>query len=459
MSTLIKNGVIVTAEDIYKGDIYVEDEIITEIGLNIPKKADVVIDAEGKYVIPGGIDIHTHLNIHVGEVTASDDFYTGTVAAACGGTTCIVDHMGFGPKDCDLMHQVKVYHGYADGKAVIDYGFHGVIQHIDDNRLEELKKLVIEEGIPSSKMYLTYDFRLSDYEALRLLKRQKELGGITAVHCENNDSIKYLKEYFIKQGKTQPIYHALSRPTEVEGEAVNRMINLAKIAGDAPLYIVHLSTEIGLEYIKMARDRGQMVYAETCPQYLFLTEDKLRQPDGLKYIFSPPLRKEKDSTALWSGIKDGYIQTVATDHCPFFYKGEKQFGKDSFADCPNGGPGIEERIPLMFSEGVVKGRISINKFVDICSTAPAKISGLYPKKGHIAVGSDADMVLIDANKEVTITKDILHENVDYTMYEGFKVKGYPVLTMVRGEIIARNGQFVGKKGYGKFIKRHKINQL
>lgn len=459
MSTLIKNGTIVTADDIYRGDVYIEDEIIKEIGLNICKRADVVIDAKGKYVIPGGIDIHTHLNIHVGKVTASDDFYTGTVAAACGGTTCIVDHMGFGPKDCDLMHQVKVYHKYADGKAVIDYGFHGVIQNINDNRLEELKKLLEEEGIPSSKMYLTYDFKLSDYEALRLLARQKELGGITAVHCENNDSIKYLKEYFIKQGKIQPIYHALSRPAEVEGEAINRMINLAKIAGDAPLYIVHLSTEIGLEYIKMARDRGQMVYAETCPQYLLLTEDKLRQPDGLKYIFSPPLRRERDTAALWSGIKDGYIQTIATDHCPFFYKGEKQLGKDNFADCPNGGPGIEERIPLIFSEGVVKGRIGINKFVDVCSTAPAKLSGLYPRKGHIAVGSDADIVLIDPDKEVTMTRDILHENVDYTMYEGFKVRGYPVLTMVRGEIIVQDNKFIGKKGYGKFIKRHRITHL
>lgn len=457
MSIVIKGGIIVTAGDTYNADILIDNGIIKEIGANIASGNHEVIDAKGKYVIPGGVDVHTHLNLDVGIAVAKDDFYTGTVAAACGGTTTIVDHMGFGPKNCNLKHQVDVYHGYADGKAVIDYSFHGVIQHINEDILEEMKYIVDNEGIPSFKVYLTYGFKLSDQEVLKTLLRLKELGGITTVHPENDAAVNYLRNYYSKSGMLSPIYHALSRPPECEAEAINKMINLAAIAGNAPLYIVHLSCGLGLDYIKMASERGQKVYAETCPQYLLLDEEKYKEPnnEGLKYIMSPPLRKKQDQEKLWKGIKDGYIQTVATDHCPFDFNGEKQLGKDDFTKCPNGAPGIETRIPLLYSEGVAKGRISINKFVEVTATNPSKIFGLYPKKGTIAIGSDADIVLIDPNKEVTLSKELLHENVDYTPYEGMKLNGYPVLTLVRGKIVAKDNKFVGRKGYGKFIKRQK----
>ena len=458
MSLLIKNGAIVTASDIYKGDIFIENEIIKEIGLNINKIADEVIDANGKYVIPGGVDIHTHFNLHVGNTIANDDFYTGTIAAACGGTTTIVDHMGFGPVGCNLKHQINVYHKYADENAVVDYGFHGVIQHVDDEIINEMKEIIDDYGIQSFKGYLTYDYRIDDDKMIRVFERLKELGGITTIHCENHGSIQYLRKKFVDEGLKSPQYHPLSRPVEAEAEAVNRMIKLAKIVNYEGLYVVHLSTKDGLEYIKNARECGQNVYAETCPQYLLLDESKyeLENNEGLKYIMSPPLRSTENCEALWKGIKDGYIETIATDHCPFSFNRDKQLGKEDFTKCPNGAPGVEERIPLIFSEGVMKNRISINKFVEVCCTNPAKIFGLYPKKGTIAVGSDADITIIDPNKEVVLTTDKLHSNVDYTAYEGFKLKGYPIFTILRGKIISKDGEFVGGKGYGKYQKRNTI---
>ncbi|MDF2503359.1 dihydropyrimidinase [Clostridium sp.] len=455
MNTLIKNGNIIAEDKQFIGDIFIEDGIISEIGININKDADEIIDASNKIVVPGAIDAHTHLNIHMGDIVAKDDFYTGTVAAACGGTTTIVDHMGFGPKGCNLHHQLGVYHGYARNNSVIDYSFHGVIQHVDDNILNEMEEMVKEEGIASFKIYLTYDNKVSDEEALKVLIRLKELGAITTVHCENDGVINYLRNLFVKEGKTQPIYHALSRPEESEAEAVNRMISLATVAGDAPLYIVHVSCEKSMEHIVKAQQEGKNVMAETCPQYLFLDEDKYREKNlqGLKYIMSPPLRKKENQGLLWNNIVNKNIQVVATDHCPFDFNGDKQRGKDDFTKCPNGGPGIETRIPLMFSEGVMKGKINIRDFVDIVSTNPSKIFGLYPKKGVIREGSDADIVIIDKNKEFTLSKAMLHENVDYTPYEGIRLKGYPVLTMVRGKVIVVDNVFIGKKGYGEFIKR------
>ncbi|NFH68876.1 dihydropyrimidinase [Clostridium botulinum] len=459
MSLLIKNGTVITSSDIYNGDIYIKDGIIREIGTNLIREADEIVDAEGKYVIPGGVDAHTHLNLDVGVSVANDDFYTGTVAAACGGTTTVVDHMGFGPKGCNLKYQVDVYHGYADDKAVIDYSFHGVVQHVNDSIIDEMKKIVDEEGIPSFKVYLTYDYMIDDKGVLKILNRLKELQGIMTVHCENDGSIKLLKENYIRKGLISPLYHCLSRPVETEAEAVNRMINMESIVKDAPLYIVHLSSELGLDYVKMARERGQRIYSETCPQYLVLDESKYNLPnnESLKYVISPPLRSKRDIEKLWKGINDGYIQTIASDHCPFSFKEDKQKGKDDFTKCPNGAPGIEERIPLIFSEGVMNGRISINKFVDLCCTKPAKIFGLYPKKGTIQVGSDGDIVIIDPQKEVIMSNSNLHSNVDYSAYEGIKVKGYPIMTISRGKIIVRDNKFIGKKGYGKFIKRSKVN--
>ncbi|GAA0121820.1 dihydropyrimidinase [Clostridium faecium] len=459
MATLIKNGIIVTSGDIFKGDIYIENGIITKIGMNLTEEADEIVDANGKYVIPGGVDVHTHLNLDVGIAVATDDFYTGTVAAACGGTTTIVDHLAFGPKGCSLHHQVNLYHKYAKGNAVIDYGFHGVIQHVNDVILEELQELY-DEGITSNKVYLTYDYKLSDLEVFKVLKKSKEIGIITTVHPENNDVVNYLREYYSNNGLTAPIYHSKSRPVYCEGEAINRMLNIAKMAGDSPLYIVHLSCKLGLDYIKMAIDNGQKnIFTETCPQYLFLDESKYNDEnnEGLKYIASPPLREKSNQDALWKGIQEGYIQVIATDHCPFNFNIEKQLGKEDFTKCPGGVPGIETRIPLIFSEGVMKKRISLNKFVDLVSTKPAKIFGLYPKKGTIAIGSHGDVVIIDPNKKVKITKSMLHENVDYTPYEGFELEGYPIMTISRGKIIVKDNEFIGEKGYGQFLKREKTD--
>ncbi len=458
MKTLIKCGTVVLEDEVILGDVLIEDGKIVRIEEKINDVVDRVIDAEGKIVLPGGIDGHTHFNLHVGSNVTSDDFTTGTIAAAFGGNTAIVDHMGFGPKGCDLHHQAGVYHGYADGKCVIDYGFHGVVQEVDADILEEMASMA-DDGHPSFKIYLTYDYKVEDAEALKVMKRLKDVGGITTVHCENDAAINYLRRKFVGEGKCAPKYHALSRPESCENESVLRMITLAEAAGDAPLYIVHVSSARSAQLIKEARARGQHVFGETCPQYLFLDETSYELPgdEGLKYIMSPPLRDKSNQEKLWNYIKDGTLQVVATDHCTFNYHGSKELGRDNFTLCPNGGPGVETRVPLVFSEGVAKGRINLVKFARIISTNPARLFGLYPKKGALRPGSDADIMLIDPHKEVTITKSLLHENVDYTPYEGFKVTGWPVMTMVRGQVVVENGKLMQEPGYGEFQKRGRID--
>lgn len=462
---LIKNALIATASDVYKGDIYIKDSVISQIGENLVienEEKEEIIDAKGNYVIPGGIDVHTHFSLDVGIAVSNDDFRTGTIAAACGGTTSIVDHIGQGPVGSTLRSRIEHYHGLAEGKAVIDYSFHGVIAYdTDEQKLKDMKEL-IEEGIESYKIYMTYGQRIDDEGAIKVLKTAKENNAIVSVHPENHDTIEFLKKYYVENGMTSPIYHAKSRPEECEAEAINRIINIAHLLGDAPIYIVHLSSNMGLDYVKMARERGQKnIFVETCTQYLVLDEELYKLPgtEGLKYVMSPPLRNKANQEKLWQGIKNGDIQVVATDHCPFSYEKEKvPMGKDNFAKCPNGAPGVEARMPVLFSEGVMKGRISINKFVEVTSTNPAKICGMYPKKGSIAVGSDADLVIIDKDRKVTITKDLFHENVDYTSYEGIELQGYPIMTIVRGKVIVRENKFVGDEGYGEFIKRYKNDE-
>ena len=337
-----------------------------------------------------------------------------------------------------------------------DYGIHGVFQDINEDILKETE-VMMEDGVSSFKMYLTYDYKLEDADALKVLQKLKEIGGITTVHCENDAIIHYLRDKFVSEGKKEAKYHPQSRPPYCEVEAVDRMIALAKAAGKAPLYIVHVSAKESVDLIREARKAGDTVFGETCPQYLVLDESRYDDPEeGLKFILSPPLRAKEHQAAIWEGIKDGTLQVIATDHCSFDYHGDKQNGKDDFTKCPNGAPGVETRMPIVFSEGVSKGRMSLNKFAAVTSTNPAKIFGMYPKKGVLAVGSDADIVLMNPDMEVTITKNILHENVDYTPYEGIKVKGWPVMTMVRGQVVVENERLQVPLGFGRYIYRKPV---
>ena len=407
MKTVIKNGMVVTSGSSFPADILIEGEKIQSIGTIgkelYEQEEDVqIIDAAGKYVFPGAVDVHTHMDLDVGISRAVDDFYDGTVAAACGGTTSIVDHMAFGPAGIPLHYMFHEYEKLAGGKAVIDYGFHGTMQHLDDDILAELETMMAD-GIPSVKLYMTYNYKMNDAEILQTLRKMKEIHGITAFHCENHEVTEFLKKENREKGNLAPIYHAKSRPNAVEAEAVERVLRLARMAGDAPVYIVHLSCKESLEAVRVARKEGQKnIFVETCPQYLTLTEERYLDEDGLKYIMSPPLRTQEDCDALWEGIADGSIQVVATDHCPFNYAKEKQMGKDDFTCCPNGAPGVEERFSILFSEGVKKGRITLQKLVQVACTNPCRIYGLAPEKGDIFPGADADLIILDPEKNYVV---------------------------------------------------------
>lgn len=449
---LIRNATVATSENVFAGDVLAEDGVVAALGPDLAADAAIVMDAGGKFLLPGGVDAHTHFDLDTGAARASDDFYTGSVAAACGGTTTIIDHMGFGPKGCDLFHQARVYRRLAE-RCVVDYGFHGVIQSVDGKTLDDMERLRDEEGISSLKVYLTYGFKLDDGDIFRVLRRARELGLVICAHCENNGVIDVLRREMKAQGHTAPRYHPLSRPPDTEAEAVGRFLALAAMAGEPRTYVVHLSTRLGLNAIRAVRERGQKnVLAETCPQYLFLNDTRYDDPDeGLKYIMSPPLRKPADQEALWEGLRREDIDTVGTDHCPFFFSTQKR-GHD-FTDCPGGAPGVELRMALLFSEGFMKGRMSLPQVVRACSTRPAEIFGIAPRKGDIRPGADADFVLIDPGAEWTVHRNRLHENVDYTPYEGMRLRGMPVATYSRGELVAENGRFLGAAGRGKYLRR------
>ncbi len=456
MRTLIKNGTIVTAVDQYTGDVLVEDEKIAVIGmaLDIPAaNLDKVIDAAGKYVLPGGIDVHTHMDMPFGGATSADDFETGTRAAAFGGTTTIVD-FAIQYRGQTLHHAWEEWAKKAEGKAVVDYAFHMIITDLNDQVELEMDALV-KQGITSFKMFMAYPgvFMSDDGSIFKALLRTGKNGGTICMHAENGGVIDVLVQRALAEGKTAPKYHALTRPARAEAEATHRAIALAEMA-DVPIYIVHLSAAEALEMVTEARDRGLPAFAETCPQYLFLSYDDYEEPDfgGSKYVMSPPLRDRAKQDQLWRGLAFNDLQCISTDHCPFCMK-EKRLGENDFSKIPNGAPGVETRMSLVYDGGVRPGRISLNRFVELTSTSPAKIFGLFPRKGTIAPGSDADIVVFDPNRTITLAAKTLHMNCDYNPYEGRQVTGATDTVLSRGRLVIENGAFVGHKGAGSFLKR------
>ena len=458
MNTLIKNGRIVTAVDDYKADILIEGSVVSLIGAKLDIDADKVIDARGRLVIPGGIDPHTHMDLPFGGTSSSDDFQTGTIAAAHGGTTTIID-FAVQSKGQALAAAVDVWHGKASGKAAIDYGFHLICTDLPDQRLPEMKALV-REGISSFKLFMAYPgvFLVDDGTIFKAMTVASEAGGLICMHAENGVVIDVLVKKALAEGKTAPKYHALTRPTKAEGEGAGRAIALAEMAG-APVYIVHLSCNDALKKVVEARDAGLPAYAETCPQYLFLDYTDYEKPgfEGAKYVMTPPLRPKENQAHLWRGLQFNDLQVVSTDHCPFCFKEQKELGREDFSKIPNGGPGVEHRMSLIYNGGVVGGKISVNRFVEVTSTSAAKIFGLFPKKGTIAVGSDADIVIFDPEEEMTISVKNHHMNVDYSAYEGFKVRGVTKTVLSRGKVVIDEGKFVGKAGDGQFLKRGLFN--
>lgn len=454
MKTLIANGTIVSPEAVREADILLENGRVSAIGTGLAADGAQVVDARDRLVIPGGVDAHTHITLDADAALGTDVFFTGTIPAVMGGTTTIIDHMAFAPGR-PLREQFALYQELAEQQAVADYGFHGVVQTVDEQTFADLAFLA-EQGCTSVKAYMTYACRLTDDELLRLLRATRELGLLLAVHAENHEQSESLREGFLREGKGAPQWHARSRPAECEAEAVARLLHLASRAGDAPVYIVHLSTAAGLEAIRAARASGQQnVFAETCPQYLVLTEERYADPvQGLRYIMSPPLRSAVDVEALWEGIADGYIQTVATDHCAFTLN-QKMRGLHDFSRCPGGIPGLEERLALLFSEGVAKGRISLGRFVEIVSAAPAQLFGLWPRKGALAPGSDADVVIFDPRAEYVLRSTHLHGPGDYSAYDGMRLTGRVEAVFLRGNKVAYQGAFAAQRGCGRYLRRER----
>jgi len=462
MSVLIKNGRIITAVDDYYADIYIEGETISQIGTALEVQADTVFDASNRLVLPGGIDSHTHMDMPFGGTNSADDFESGTIAAAHGGTTTIVD-FAIQSKGESTMAGLDTWHGKAEGKATIDYSFHMIVTDMPVERLPEMDRLV-DEGITSYKLFMAYPGLLyvDDGVLYRAFRRAGDNGTRICMHAENGIVIDEIIREAVEDGKLEPKWHALTRPTRMEAEGVHRSIAIAEVA-NVPLYIVHLSCSDALDEVKRARARGVDVMAETCPQYLFLDLDYYDRPnfEGAKWVMTPALREKWNQDVLWDGLKLGHLANVATDHCPFCFSGQKELGRDSFTAIPNGAPGVENRMSLMFHGGVVQGRISLNRFVELTSTAAAKTFGMFPKKGTIAVGSDADIVIFDPEKKQTISidnPDTHHMRVDYSAYEGFEVQGWSETVLSRGRVIVDKGS-LSTQGGGQFIKRARCGEL
>ena len=457
MKTLIQGGHIVTAVDSYVADILVDGSTVALIGRELQSivgSVDKTIDAGGKLVIPGGIDPHTHLDLPFGGTSSSDDFETGTRAAAIGGTTTIID-FAVQYHGQALNQALDVWFAKAEGKASIDYGFHLIVTDLPDQRLPELHSL-IDQGVSSFKLFMAYPgvFLVDDGTIFKAMTAAGERGGLICMHAENGVVIDVLVKRALAEGKTAPKYHALTRPTRAEAEGVHRAIAIAEMA-NSPVYIVHLSCYDALKEVQAARDLGLPAFAETCPQYLFLDYSLYEQQDfeGAKYVMTPPLRDKSNQEQLWKGLRGNDLQVISTDHCPFCFKEQKELGRGDFSKIPNGGPGVENRMSLIYDGGVAQKRISLNRFVELTSTAAAKIFGMFPRKGTIAVGSDADIVIFDPNREQTISAATHHMRVDYSAYEGRKVRGVTETVLSRGQVIVENGVFKGKAGAGRFLKR------
>jgi len=456
MDTVIRNGTIVTASETYQADLGIEGGRIRVVGKGL--EGDKVIDAGGHYVFPGGVDIHTHLELPVGGTISSDDFVTGTIAAACGGTTTIIDFAD--QERAHSLHEaLEARLERAEGRAVIDFGLHVAITDATEAVLEEEMAELVDEGITSFKLYLAYPGRymIDDDSLFRILLKTREIGALALVHAENGHVVDYLTKEYLSAGKTSPVWHARSRPPEAEAEATGRALSLAAIA-EAPVYIVHVTCTDSLHRVKEARRREWMAFAETCTPYLLFSDLEYERPgfEGAKYVVSPPLREKADQEALWGALSNGDLQVVSTDHCPFNFVGQKDLGRGDFSLIPGGMPGIETRVPLIYHFGVNGGRFSINRFVELVATNPARLLGLAPQKGSIAVGADADLVVFDPDKQVTLRRENLHMNVDHSPYEHITVRGYPVRTLSRGKTVMLNGEFLGREGDGRFLRRRRF---
>jgi len=458
MSTLIKNGTIVTASDTYKADLLIEGEQITKIGKKLKDNADETIDAKGHYIIPGGIDVHTHLDMPFGGTVSNDDFDTGHKAAAFGGTTSHIDFCIQGKRQ-SFKKALEGWHKKADGKSGIDYGFHVAITDLNKKTMAELPQLP-SMGVTSIKLFMAYKGALmvDDETLFRSMRIAADNGILTMVHAENGDVIDVLVNEALEAGNTDPIYHAKTRPAHAEAEATGRAVAMAGMA-NAPLYVVHMTCEGALEQLRLGQKKGWNVHGETCTQYFFMTEKDLAKPrfQGAKYVCSPPMRTKADQAALWEAVADGTLEAISTDHCVFKFKGQKDMGKGDFSKIPNGVPGIEDRMMILYSEGVRKKKISLNRWVELTATNPAKLFGLYPKKGTVAVGADADIVLWNPREKKTISAKKHHMNVDYNLYEGKTVTGVPAKVFSRGELIVDGKKWLGENGRGKFLERSKVN--
>jgi dihydropyrimidinase len=454
--TLIQGGTVVTAAETMRADVLVDGEKVVAVGTGLGggTGAERTVDATGRYVMPGAIDVHTHMEMPFGGTFSADDFATGTAAAAWGGTTTIVD-FAIHEYGESLQAGLDRWHEKAGPKAHIDYGFHMIVREVNDQTLADMDALV-DRGVPSFKLFMAYPgvFMVDDASLFRAMSRTSENGGLIMLHAENGGPIDVLIQRYLAEGRTDPINHGLTRPSSMEGEAVHRAVALADLAGVA-VYIVHLSSADALNAVREARDRGLATLAETCPQYLYLSLDDLGREgfEGAKYVCSPPLRPVAHQAELWKGLRQDDLQVVSTDHCPFDYKEQKEMGRGNFAKIPNGLPGVEDRFTLIYDGGVRPGHIGLNRFVELVATAPAKLFGLWPRKGTIAPGSDADVVVFDPEAERTLSASTHHMNVDYSCYEGRRVHGIPEVVMQRGEILVDHGTFLGRPGQGRFLER------